>query len=212
MIYRGKISTDFLDQKKENRNNNKRLHLKQDQMLAKVQTPIKEQHLALDKVLTLIKDQHLAHQIVIKLLHKLLIFLKYLQMGERKNINSQGQKKVDQANNLLQPKDQDKEQGQLKLLTAIMEVVNHQDSRQTDKIILSLIVLMKALKNHHQFLHLLATDQIKNHQLLDQEKMCINLEGDLKKAMGEKKQVHQQITETKKAQEEKIVNLQILEK
>ena len=117
LIYKGKISTDFLDQKKENRNNNKRLHLKQDQMLVKVQTPIKEQHLALDKVLTLIKeqhlaldkvltlikDQHLAHQIVIKLLHKLLIFLKYLQMGERKNINSQGQKKVDQANNLLQP-------------------------------------------------------------------------------------------------------------
>jgi hypothetical protein len=172
LIYRGKISTDFLDQKKENRNNNKRLHLKQDQMLVKVQTPIKEQHLALDKVLTLIKeqhlaldkvltlikDQHLAHQIVIRLLHKLLIFLKYLQMGERKNINSQGQKKVDQANNLLQPKDQDKEQGQLKLLTAIMEVVNHQDSRQTDKIILSLIVLMKALKNHHQLLHLLAMD------------------------------------------------------
>jgi hypothetical protein len=217
LIYRGKISTDFLDQKKENLNNNKRLHLKQDQMLVKVQTPIKEQHLALDKVLTLIKeqhlaldkvltlikDQHLAHQIVIKLLHKLLIFLKYLQMGERKNINSQGQKKVDQANNLLQPKDQDKEQGQLKLLTAIMEVVNHQDSRQTDKIILSLIVLMKALKNHHQPLHLLATDQIKNHQLLDQEGMYINLEGDLKKAMGENKQVHLKTmeTETKKVQE-----------
>ena len=196
MIYRGKISIDFLDQKKENRNNNKRLHLKQDQMLAKVQTTIKEQHLALDKVLTLIKEQHLAHQIVIRLLHKLLIFLKFLQMGRRKNINSQGQKKVDQANNLLQPKevpnkDQDKEQGQLKLLTAIMEVVNHQDSRQMDKIILSLIVLMKALKNHHQLLHLLATDQIKNHQLLDQEKMYINLEGELKKAMEENKKVHQ---------------------
>ena len=196
MIYRGKISIDFLDQKKENRNNNKRLHLKQDQMLAKVQTIIKEQHLALDKVLTLIKEQHLAHQIVIRLLHKLLIFLKFLQMGRRKNINSQGQKKVDQANNLLQPKevpnkDQDKEQGQLKLLTAIMEVVNHQDSRQMDKIILSLIVLMKALKNHHQLLHLLATDQIKNHQLLDQEKMYINLEGELKKAMEENKKVHQ---------------------
>jgi hypothetical protein len=55
-------------------------------------------------------------------------------------------------------------------------------------------------------------DQIKNHQHLDQEKMFINLEGDLKKSMGEKKQVHQQTTETKKAQEEKIVNLQILEK
>jgi hypothetical protein len=196
LIYRGKISIDFLDQKKENRNNNKRLHLKQDQMLAKVQTIIKEQHLALDKVLTLIKEQHLAHQIVIRLLHKLLIFLKFLQMGRRKNINSQGQKKVDQANNLLQPKevpnkDQDKEQGQLKLLTAIMEVVNHQDSRQMDKIILSLIVLMKALKNHHQLLHLLATDQIKNHQLLDQEKMYINLEGELKKAMEENKKVHQ---------------------
>jgi hypothetical protein len=196
LIYRGKISIDFLDQKKENRNNNKRLHLKQDQMLAKVQTTIKEQHLALDKVLTLIKVQHLAHQIVIRLLHKLLIFLKFLQMGRRKNINSQGQKKVDQANNLLQPKevpnkDQDKEQGQLKLLTAIMEVVNHQDSRQMDKIILSLIVLMKALKNHHQLLHLLATDQIKNHQLLDQEKMYINLEGELKKAMEENKKVHQ---------------------
>jgi hypothetical protein len=196
LIYRGKISIDFLDQKKENRNNNKRLHLKQDQMLAKVQTTIKEQHLALDKVLTLIKEQHLAHQIVIRLLHKLLIFLKFLQMGRRKNINSQGQKKVDQANNLLQPKevpnkDQDKEQGQLKLLTAIMEVVNHQDSRQMDKIILSLIVLMKALKNHHQLLHLLATDQIKNHQLLDQEKMYINLEGELKKAMEENKKVHQ---------------------
>ena len=210
MIYRGKISTDFLDQKKENRNNNKRLHLKQDQMLAKVQTIIKEQHLALDKVLTLIKeqylaldkvltlikDQHLAHQIVIRLLHKLQIFLKFLQMGERKNINSQGQKKVDQANNLLQPKevpnkDQDKEQGQLKLLTAIMEAVNHQDSRQMEKIILSLIVLMKTLKNHHQLLHLLATDQIRNHQLLDQEKMYINLEGDLKKTMGVNKQVHQ---------------------
>ena len=196
MIYRGKISIDFLDQKKENRNNNKRLHLKQDKMLAKVQTTIKEQHLALDKVLTLIKEQHLAHQIIIRLLHKLLIFLKFLQMGRRKNINSQGQKKVDQANNLLQPKevpnkDQDKEQGQLKLLTAIMEVVNHQDSRQMDKIILSLIVLMKALKNHHQLLHLLATDQIKNHQLLDQEKMYINLEGELKKAMEENKKVHQ---------------------
>jgi len=196
LIYRGKISIDFLDQKKENRNNNKRLHLKQDKMLAKVQTTIKEQHLALDKVLTLIKEQHLAHQIIIRLLHKLLIFLKFLQMGRRKNINSQGQKKVDQANNLLQPKevpnkDQDKEQGQLKLLTAIMEVVNHQDSRQMDKIILSLIVLMKALKNHHQLLHLLATDQIKNHQLLDQEKMYINLEGELKKAMEENKKVHQ---------------------
>jgi len=214
LIYRGKISIDFLDQKKENRNSNKRLHLKQDQMLAKVQTLIKEQHLALDKALTLIKVQHLAHQIVIRLLHKLLIFLKYLQMGERKNINSQGQKKVDQANNLLQPKDQDKELGQLKLLTAIMEVVNHQDSRQTDKIILSLIVLMKALKNHHQLLHLLATDQIKNHQLLDQEKMYINLEGDLKKAMGEIKQVHLKLmeTENKKIQEEKTVNLQVLEK
>jgi hypothetical protein len=210
LIYRGKISTDFLDQKKENHNNNKRLHLKQDQMLAKVQTTIKEQHLALDKVLTLIKeqylaldkvltlikDQHLAHQIVIRLLHKLQIFLKFLQMGERKNINSQGQKKVDQANNLLQlkevpNKDQDKEQGQLKLLTAIMEAVNHQDSLQMDKIILSLIVLMKTLKNHHQLLHLLATDQIRNHQLLDQEKMYINLEGDLKKTMGVNKQVHQ---------------------
>ena len=55
-------------------------------------------------------------------------------------------------------------------------------------------------------------DQIKNHQLQDQGKMYINLEGDLKKAMGEKKQVHQQTTETKKVQDEKIVNLQILEK
>ena len=173
-------------------------------MQAKVQTLIKGQHLIPDKVLTLIKEQHLAHQIVIRLLHKLLIFLKSLQVAKRKNINSQGQKKVDQLNNLLrlkevQNKDQDKEQGQLKLLTAIMEVVNHQASRQMDKIFLSLIVqkihllliLIKTLKNHHQILHLLATDQIKNHQLQDQEKMFINLEGDLKKAMGENKQVHQ---------------------
>ena len=163
LIYRGKISTDFLDQKKENRNNNKRLHLKKDQMLAKVQTLIKEQHLALDKLLSLIKKQHLVHQLVIRLLHKLLIFLKFLQMGRRKNINSRGQKKVDQANNLLQPK----------------EVPNKDQDKELDKIILSLIVkkiyllliLIKALKNHHQLLHLLATDQIKNHQLLDQEKM-----------------------------------------
>jgi hypothetical protein len=32
-------------------------------------------------------------------------------------------------------------------------------------------LLIKALKNHHRLLHLQATDQIKNHQLLDQEKM-----------------------------------------
>ena len=98
-----KISIDFLDQKKENRNNNKQLHLKQDQMLAKVQTSIKEQHLALDKLLTLIKDQHLAHQIVIRILHNLLKFLKFLHVGKRKNINSQDQKKVDKAKILLQP-------------------------------------------------------------------------------------------------------------
>ena len=84
-------------------------------------------------------------------------------MGRRKNINSRGQKKVDQANNLLQPK----------------EVPNKDKDKELDKIIFSLIVkkiyllliLIKALKNHHQLLHLLATDQIKNHQLLDQEKM-----------------------------------------
>ena len=163
LIYRGKISTDFLDQKKENRKKNKRLQLKKDQMQAKLQTLIKEQHLALDKVLTLIKKQHLVHQLVIRLLHKLLIFLKFLQMGRRKNINSRGQKKVDKSNNLLQPK----------------EVPNKDQDKELDKIILSLIVkkiyllliLIKALKNRHQLLHLLATDQIKNHQLLDQEKM-----------------------------------------
>jgi predicted RNase H-like nuclease (RuvC/YqgF family) len=122
-------------------------------------TSLSDEKLALDKLLSLIKKQHLVHQLVIRLLHKLLIFLKFLQMGRRKNINSRGQKKVDQANNLLQPK----------------EVPN----KDLDKIILSLIVkkiyllliLIKALKNHHQLLHLLATDQIKNHQLLDQEKM-----------------------------------------
>ena len=211
----------MLDQKKEKHNNNKRLHLKQDQMSAKVQILIKELHLLPDKLLTLIKEWHLAHQIVTRILHELLIFLKFLQVGTRNIINSQGQRKVDQANKILQPKeDQKKEQDQLKLLMAIMELVNFQDIRSMEKIILSLIIqkiqllltLIKALKNHHQLLHLLAMDQIKNHQLLDQEKMFINLEGDLKKAMGEKKQVHQQTSETKKAQEEKIVNLQILEK
>jgi hypothetical protein len=190
-------------------------------MSAKVQILIKELHLLPDKLLTLIKEWHLAHQIVTRILHELLIFLKFLQVGTRNIINSQGQRKVDQANKILQPKeDQKKEQDQLKLLMAIMELVNFQDIRSMEKIILSLIIqkiqllltLIKALKNHHQLLHLLAMDQIKNHQLLDQEKMFINLEGDLKKAMGEKKQVHQQTSETKKAQEEKIVNLQILEK
>ena len=166
-------------------------------MSAKVQILIKELHLLPDKLLTLIKECHLAHQIVTRILHELLIFLKFLQVGTRNIINSQGQRKVDQANKLLQPKedrkkDQYKEQDQLKLLMAIMDLVN---SRSTDKIILSLIVqkiqllltLIKALKNHNQLLHLQAMDQIKNHQLLDQEKMFINLEGDLKKAMGEKK-------------------------
>jgi hypothetical protein len=186
-------------------------------MLAKVQTIIKEQHLALVKVPITIKEQHLAHQIVIRFLHKLLIFLKFLKVVKRKNINSQDQKKVSLTNNLLQPKEvPNKEQGQLKLLTAIMEVVNHQDSQPTDKIILSLIVqkihllliLIKVSKNHHQLLHLLATDQIKNHQLQDQGKMYINLEGDLKKAMGVNKQVHQKTMEmeTKKVQEAKAVN------
>jgi hypothetical protein len=134
LIFREKISIILLDQKKEKYNNNKRLHLKPDQMSAKVQILIKELHLLPDKQPTLIKERHLAHQILIRILHKLLIFLKILQAGTRNIINSQGQKKVDQANKLLQPKedrkkDQNKEQDQLKLLMAIMKLVNFRDSR-----------------------------------------------------------------------------------
>jgi hypothetical protein len=70
---RKKTNIDFLDQKKENLYNKKQLHLKQDQMVDKVQVIIREQHQALDKVLAVIKEQHQAHQILIKMLLKLLI-------------------------------------------------------------------------------------------------------------------------------------------
>jgi hypothetical protein len=124
----------LLDQKKEKYNNNKRLHLKQDLMPSKVQILIKDQHLLPAKLLMLIKERYLAHQIVIRILQKQLIYLKFLQVGTKNIINSPGQRKVDQANNPLQTKeahkkDQNKEQDQLKILTAIMELVNFLDSR-----------------------------------------------------------------------------------
>ncbi len=69
---------------------------------------------------------------------------------------------------------------------------NHLDSRQMDKIVLSLVILIIQLKkiliitliNHQdQHLHLQAEDQIENHRLLHQGKMYINLEKDRKKIM-----------------------------
>ena len=117
MRNRKKIYTDFQDQKEENLK--KQLHLKQDQMVDKVQVIIREQHQALDKALAVIKEQHQvldlavikeqhqaldlavikeqhqAHQIVIKMLLKLLIVPKLLQMETRENINSLDQKKGD---------------------------------------------------------------------------------------------------------------------
>ncbi len=91
MRNRKKIYTDFQDQKEENLK--KQLHLKQDQMVDKVQVIIREQHQALDKALAVIKEQHQVHQIVIKMLLKLLIVPKLLQMETRENINSLDQKK-----------------------------------------------------------------------------------------------------------------------
>jgi len=88
---RKKIYIDFQDQKEENLK--KQLHLKQDQMVDKVQVIIREQHQALDKALAVIKEQHQVHQIVIKMLLKLLIVPKLLQMETRENINSLDQKK-----------------------------------------------------------------------------------------------------------------------
>ena len=76
-------------------------------MVDKVQVIIREQHQALDKALAVIKEQHQvldlavikeqhqAHQIVIKMLLKLLIVPKLLQMDTRENINSLDQKKGD---------------------------------------------------------------------------------------------------------------------
>lgn len=91
MRNRKKIYIDFQDQKEENLK--KQLHLKQDQMVDKVQVIIREQHQALDKALAVIKEQHQVHQIVIKMLLKLLIVPKLLQMETRENINSLDQKK-----------------------------------------------------------------------------------------------------------------------
>ena len=91
MRNRKKIYIDFQDQKEENLK--KQLHLKQDQMVDKVQVIIREQHQALDKALPVIKEQHQVHQIVIKMLLKLLIVPKLLQMETRENINSLDQKK-----------------------------------------------------------------------------------------------------------------------
>lgn len=91
MRNRKKIYIDFQDQKEENLK--KQLHLKQDQMVDKVQVIIREQHQALDKALAVIKEQHQVHQIVIKMLLKLLIVPKLLQMEKRENINSLDQKK-----------------------------------------------------------------------------------------------------------------------
>lgn len=102
-----KIYTDLKDQKKENLvNNNKKLHLKQDQMLDKVQTVIKEQHPVLDKILTVIQQQYLARLTVIKISHKLQIppVKKFLQGEVKIYISSKDQKKEDQAKILPLPK------------------------------------------------------------------------------------------------------------
>lgn len=73
-------------------------------------------------------------------------------------------------------------------------------------------VIIKVLKNLRvQLLHPLVGDQIREVQLLDQEKESINLERDLKKAMGVNNKVLQKTTEmeikTKEVQEQKKVLL-----
>ena len=73
-------------------------------------------------------------------------------------------------------------------------------------------VIIKALKNLRvELLHLLLGDQIREVQLLDQEKENINLERDLKKAMGVNNKVLPKTTEmeikTKEVQELKKVLL-----
>ena len=151
---KNKVKTygDLKDQKKENLvNNNKKLHLKQDQILYKVQTVIKEQHPVLDKILTVIQQQYLARLTVIKISHKLLIPpVKFLQGEVKIYIISKDQKKEDQAKILPLPKkvqakvqdkmqDQDKQQDQFRLQTVTKEVDNLQDSQQVDKIVLRLL-------------------------------------------------------------------------
>lgn len=268
---KNKVKTygDLKDQKKENLvNNNKKLHLKQDQMLDKVQIVIKEQHPVLDKILTVIQQQYLARLTVIKISHKLLMppVKKFLQGEVKIYISSKDQKKEDQAKILPLPKkvqakvqdkmqDQDKQQDQFRLQTVTKEVDNLQDSQQVDKIVLRLLkphkqvqveavknrsidfqdlkrekrvnkeillldlsemliiqmhqlqkVIIKVLKNLRvELLHLLLGDQIREGQLLDQEKENINLERDLKKAMGVNNKVLPKTTEmeikTKEVQE-----------